>query len=72
MTGFLLAIMVSSAVGNTNSSIPLGLFSDVQDCITTASKIVDSDIMKDEHDVWCIPVKIQDGYASGDGDLEAM
>ena len=72
MTGFLLAIMISGAVGNTTGSIPLGLFTDVQDCITTASKIIDSNILKDEHDVWCIPVKIQDGYANGDGELEVM
>ena len=71
MHGFLLAIMISGAVGNNSESIPLGLFTDVQDCITTASKIIDSGILKDEHDVWCIPVKIQEGYANGDGELEA-
>jgi len=72
MNGFLLAIMISSATGMQQDSIPLGLFTDVQDCIHTASRIVDSGILKDEHDVWCIPVKIQDGYANGDGELEVM
>ena len=71
MHGFLLAIMISGAVGGNAGSIPLGLFSDVQDCIDTANKITDADILKDEHDLWCIPVKIQDGYANGEGELEA-
>ena len=72
MNGFLLAIMISSATGMQQDSIPLGLFTDVQDCIHTASRIVDSGILKDEHDVWCIPVKIQDGYANGEGELEQL
>lgn len=72
MSGFLLAIMISGAVSGTSGSVPLGLFSDVQDCIDTAAMITDADILKDEHDLWCIPVKIQDGYASGEGDLEIL
>ena len=72
MTGFLLAIMLSGAVGGNSGSIPLGLFSDVQDCITTANAIVEADILKDEHDVWCIPVKIEGGYANGEGDLAPL
>lgn len=67
MNAFLLALMISSVTGNTAESIPLGIYSDVQDCVATAHKIIDADVLKDEHDVWCIPVKLQDGYANQDG-----
>lgn len=58
MTGYLLAIMLSSALTGTAGSIPLGVFTSADDCVATASRIAEEEVLQDQHDLWCIPVHI--------------
>lgn len=63
MNAFLLSLMLGFGQG----SIPLGIFSDVEDCVQTAVRIQEVQALKDEHDLWCIPIKLEKGYANHEG-----
>lgn len=63
MNAFLLTLML----GFNQGSIPLGIFSDVQDCVDTAIRIQEVRALQDEHDLWCIPIDLKSGYANQDG-----
>lgn len=59
MSAYLLIVILF-----TGDQIPLGLYSTSQRCIETAGELIEQAVIQDEHDLWCVPVEIKDGYAN--------